>query len=269
MLYQQLVPPIAKTLLRKILPPIKVYKDYERIQNALKKYQGYDSDALIDIVLHKTKKYIENLHKEPPLLENHHLFLLTILGIIANKSKLKVLDFGGAFGTHYFIAKTFFPEHSFEWTVIELPQVVQRAEVLKNAELTFLDLGNDFTQKFEVDLVLTSGTLQHMPQPMKALAFLTAQQAPFLALLRLGLNMSFNDVWVIHKARFQDCGPGAPLNNCQNELAAFSFCMMSAQKFDECLSAYQLKLSNVDNSGILSVPDYQIRGFNRLYQQRS
>ncbi len=266
MLLDQLAPPIAKKIIRNLLKPVKVYDDFNSANQAVKNL-GYDDDTLIDIIFLKTKRFIEEIIQNPSRpLEVHNLFLLSIVGIINQKQKLKVLDFGGAFGTHYFIAKAFFAHLDFEWTVVELPQVIERGRQFENAELKFLDIEGNFDKTVgDFDLVLTSGTLQHMPEPEKTLAFLCRHNAPYLALLRLGVNLTQKDVWIIHKARFQDCGPGPMPANHTDGIAAFPFCLMSMDKISKALYNHRLILSNNDASGTMSVPGYPIQGFNQLY----
>lgn len=267
MLLDQLAPPLLKKIFRKALNPQKIYENFDSAYKSLAQYKGYDNAALLDVVFAKSKNFINeiqnNVH-EP--LETHHVFLLTLIGIMKENKTIRVLDFGGAFGTHYFIAKKYFPLVSFDWNIIELPEVVKTGKALENSELKFIDIKNNYENPIgEFDLVITSCTLQHMPDPEKTLHFLSQHKAPYLALLRLGVNTTVKNLWIIHKAQFKDCGPGALPLNYQNGLAAFPFCLMGKEKLKLPLSQYKLKLSNLDNSGTISVRGYEIQGFNQLY----
>lgn len=266
----EFIPPITKKIARKLIGAKHIYKNFEEANNAVRKFNGYDDPQLINIILNKSKQYIEILKNRNTklMLDTHHLFLLTVISLLNKKGKIKVLDFGGAFGTHYFIAKSILNHIQFEWTVVELPEVIKLGKSLQNDELTFLDLEGDFNKQVgSFDLVLTSATLQHMPNPDKALSFLAKQGAPYLALLRLGLTPSDQDLWTIHKAHFSDCGPGKPLPDCPNKVAAFTFCMMSENKIDTLLDGYELQLSNHDMSGTIHVPGKKVTGYNRLYKR--
>lgn len=266
---QEFIPPITKKIARKLLGAKSVFNNFDEANNAVSKFNGYDDNQLIEIIYNKTLQYIETLNSGSTklVLDAHHLFLLMVISLINKRDKIRVLDFGGAFGTHYFIAKRIFKDFDFEWTVVELPEVIKLGKPLENHELSFLDIQGDFdTVIGDFDLVLTSATLQHMPVPEQTLSFLAKHRAPYFALLRLGLTPSVDDLWTIHKAHFKDCGPGKPIANCPNKVAAFTFCMMSENKVDNLLSDYELSISNNDMSGTIHVPDKTVSGYNRLYK---
>ncbi len=269
MILNELLPPITKKIAKKMLGTKNVYQNFEQANAAVKKFNGYDDNELIESIFKKTVKFIDSLKTATPVtLDAHHLFLLSVISLL-NKNNLKILDFGGAFGTHYYIAKKFLSHIQFDWTVVELPEVIKLGKPLQNEELAFYDLQGDFSQRLgEFDLVLTSATLQHMPSPLKTLSFLTQQQAPLIALMRLGVTPEAQDLWTLHKAHFRDCGPGEALATCPNKIAAFTFCMMAKQHVDEALKTYELVISNPDLSGTISVPGKIVQGYNRLYRRK-
>ncbi|MBS0286844.1 MAG: methyltransferase, TIGR04325 family [Proteobacteria bacterium] len=268
MLLDELTPPLVKKIIRKAIKPVRVYDSHDKALEVIG-HQGYDNQALIDLIYAKTKNYIQEINQHQILpLATHHLFLLSVIGIM-QKSTIKVLDFGGAFGTHYFLTKAFYPNITFDWTVIELPQLVHMGQNLENDELKFLDIQNNFEDPIgSFDLVLTSGALQHMPNPEQTLSFLAKHQANYIALLRLGVNLSAHDLWAIHRVHLKDCGPGKCPDNPPQGIAAFPFCLMSEQGVKRSLNNYEVVLSCVEQSGTIALPGYDIRGFNNLYQFR-
>ena len=56
-------------------------------------------------------------------------------------NKLKVLDFGGAAGAHYFIVKSLLDKEISNWRVVETSKMTQEAikNQLENSELSFYD----------------------------------------------------------------------------------------------------------------------------------
>lgn len=269
MLISDWVPPIAKKAIRKIKPAYKAYSSLEAAEASLPSASQYNHDVITDIVLAKTQRYQKELQlRMPPTLEGSQLFLIAALGVLPQK-RLKVLDLGGAFGAHYFLAKRYFPQTDFEWTVLEVPKVVQKGQVLENEELRFLDLKGELSQKIgDFDLVFTSATLQHMPDPELALNFLLMQNAPNLLLLRLGLNAQSTHLWVHDRARYQDCGPGPAITSLPDGVVSLPFCLLSASRFESSLKDYELKLEAIDHSGVKWL-NKGITGFNRLYQRKS
>ncbi|MGD9592061.1 MAG: methyltransferase, TIGR04325 family [Candidatus Berkiella sp.] len=270
MILDELLPPITKKIAKKIMGKNNVYQNFEQANLAVKKFNGYDDIELIEAIFKKAVNFIDALKTATSVtLDAHHLFLLSVISML-DKNNLKILDFGGAFGTHYYIAKKFLKHIHFDWTVVELPEVIKLGKPLQNEELSFFDLQGDFSQPLgDFDLVLTSATLQHMPSPLKTLSFLTLQNAPYIALMRLGITPEREDLWTLHKAHFRDCGPGKPLSACPDKVAAFTFCMMSTQNVDEALKQYELIISNTDASGTISVPGKIVQGYNRLYRRKA
>ena len=83
-----------------------------------------------------------------------------------NNGVLRLVDFGGAFGTTYFQTREFLNEASqVRWSVVELPDVVERARnELESEELNFhCSLGEAL--KSNPNIVLLSGVVQYLPDP--------------------------------------------------------------------------------------------------------
>lgn len=95
-----LLPTLRKLTKRKKLST--VYSSYEE---ALKRADGFDDPLLTKVVVAKGKRFAKNLaaHKSIDLM-----MLRTAIGVVSVlKSKsLRVIDFGGAAGAHYFITKS-------------------------------------------------------------------------------------------------------------------------------------------------------------------
>ena len=100
-LIKDFVPPIFLKLLGKQLKKSKCYDSYDE---AMKDADGYEDKDLIRVVVAKGKKFAEKISgtKELDLTS-----LRTFIGLasLLGKKKLTVIDFGGAAGAHFFVAK--------------------------------------------------------------------------------------------------------------------------------------------------------------------
>ncbi len=108
---------------------------------------------------------------------------LTALSLVTAKEP-HVLDFGGSFGPHYFLAKQSLPRR-YRWAVVETEVIRSLAGQVANDELQFftsIDAAREWLGR--IDLVHASGSLQCTSQPKEFLAQLVSLRAPFLVVAR-------------------------------------------------------------------------------------
>jgi len=86
---------------------------------------------------------------------------------IAHRS-VRVVDFGGAEGRHAHLVAAAFPRARFEWTVVELSDVVESMKDFENPGLSFTD-DLDQSLKASPDIVFASGALNYVPEPLDLL----------------------------------------------------------------------------------------------------
>jgi putative methyltransferase (TIGR04325 family) len=151
----------------------------------MKVANGYEDEVLTKVVVAKGRQFAEKIAstKELDLTS-----LRTFIGLAAslNKKKLSVIDFGGAAGTHYFIAKTVLSDIELDWRVVETPAMVTEAkrQGLESDELRFFDELDAASDKGSVDLVFASGSVHYTPKPYEFLAALASIDASVLMVTR-------------------------------------------------------------------------------------
>lgn len=103
---------------------------------------------------------------DPAIVSNlgHHNLHLTFSYVVARaahgRAHLSVLDWGGALGHYYLIARAAMPNLAIEYHVREHPQLAERGRIL-NPDVSWHD-GDDCLSG-SYDLVMISGALQYMP----------------------------------------------------------------------------------------------------------
>ena len=109
-------------LIKTFLKKIKYFFFF--IQNYLfkKNYQGYDSLVLNNSIIQKTLTY--NNQKFFNKNDINVKRTLKFISFIKRKKIKKILDFGGAAGYHYFIAK-YILNYRFKWFVVENKTMVK------------------------------------------------------------------------------------------------------------------------------------------------
>jgi putative methyltransferase (TIGR04325 family) len=120
--------------------------------------QGYENQALVDLVFQKTTAY--SPEGSWPEVEG-----------VSN-----VLDFGGGCGMHYKLAVR--QSSSIRWAVVETPAMVARASELATRQLRFFtDIEEAAEWLGPVDVMHSNGALQYVPDPISTLSKLCSLRA--------------------------------------------------------------------------------------------
>lgn len=168
---------------------------------------GYDDALLIDVIIRKTAA-LRDGHRIDDILAGETL-LPTVAGIGAAGSDqpLCVLDFGGAAGLHYLVAKQAFPQREFRWAIIETPAMTAAAARIADEQLRFFTSIDEATHWLgKVTLVHCVSALQYVPKPEAMLTALLAMGAPTVLWAKLMLGEQREAFTQI--SRLRDNGPG-------------------------------------------------------------
>jgi len=154
--------PLIRRLTKKNLS--LVYSSYEA---ALEDADGFDDLLLTNVIVAKGKKFAENLKRDKSI---DLMMLRTAIGVtsVLKSNSLKVLDFGGAAGAHYFITRSLLDDGiKIDWRIVETTAMVNEAaqQGLQNEELAFYDSIDAAAQGDEFDLVFASSSVHYTPRP--------------------------------------------------------------------------------------------------------
>lgn len=133
--------------------------------------------------------YNERLNK--PLLK-----YLEILRKKTNSKFLKVLDFGGSFGSTYFQNKKELSNHKkFQWDIIEQKKIVDFvSKKIKIKNLTFHNSLNRYLNKNTPDLVIFSSVLHYLEFPEDILQKLIKKKILFFLILKTPFYKNKSDI---------------------------------------------------------------------------
>ncbi len=166
-------------------PATETYPDYASALETCG--EVHEDRELADVTLAKTLAILSGGLKVALYPPNADA-TLTSVSIIPGK-ELRVLDFGGSFGLHYFLAKQCVPKR-YRWAVVETRMIAALGAQLANDELRFFtSIETAVAWLGTVDLVHSSGTLQCTPEPKAVLSSLVALRAPCLAVTRVAIAL--------------------------------------------------------------------------------
>ncbi len=203
------VPPAALRLLRRTRADTRAFNSYADALQVCG--DGYEADIIAEVVVTKTEAIVVEIEKGNADLDLGAFRTLIALGFAGHKQNLRVVDFGGAAGFHYFIARaTCESDRTLDWRVVETASMTKAASRIANNELSFFSSISEAKDGMQAppDLVFASGVLMCVPDPMGNLAELLSLGAARVFITRTGLSPDGITRFIAQKFTLADNGPG-------------------------------------------------------------
>ena len=261
---KEFIPPILLRVIRKSnVLDSKVYASYHEAALACSNY-GYEQEALVNIVFEKTKRYRDLLYTQRPLevdMTNVRTPLGLCLALKSIVNEMHVIDFGGACGAHYFIAKALFGERvKLKWYVVESSAMARKGKALENGELRFFDdLSIAKAQIAQLDLVFSSGTLQYVPDPYMTLKDLTECGAECIFLTRWGLIIGERELVCVQESTLSSNGPGPLPNGMADGVARYPMIAVRKDRVEQILDErYEIRMQFSEDRGAYRLDGHSI-----------
>jgi len=258
------IPPILLRVMRKSkVPDSKVYASYHEAALACSNY-GYEQEALVNVVFEKTKRYRDLLHAQKPLeidLTNVRTPLGLSLALKDVVNEMRVIDFGGACGAHYFIAKALFGERmKLHWYVVETSTMARKGKELENDELRFFDdLSKARTEMGQPDLLFSSGTLQYVADPYVTLKDLTECRARYIFLTRWGLTTGDKELVCVQESKLSSNGPGPLPDGMMDGVTRYPMVAVRKSRVEQILTEkYEIRMQFNEDKGAYRLDEYQV-----------
>ena len=250
---KDLLPPFFVRVLQNLfLFKVQWKGNYKSYDDAAKACKGYEDSALVNMVYEKAQLFRQEIFSEK-IIHGDTNFIQTILGLClsANGKNLNVIDFGGGFGNHYFIAKALFKEkYNIKWCIVETIATVNRATVFKNDELFFFnDIQLAVEELGHVDILFSSSTLQYLPEPYAMLKTITAIKASYLCIIRVPLLIENEEKYAVQFSKYSANGPGGVPNGMVEGVAQYPINFLSKNKVEKIIEEkYNIRLVMDENS---------------------
>lgn len=166
---------------------------YPNWQTAEKEAVGYDADKILQQVIEKTRLVVtgevayerDGVAFDEPVY-SYPLIALLLRVTTENNSKLTVLDFGGSLGSTYYQCRSFLQGVSvLKWGVVEQSHFVEAGKMhFANEVLSFHHSIDDFSAKFQPNVVIFSGVLQYLSEPFVVLEKAIISEADYIVIDR-------------------------------------------------------------------------------------
>ena len=206
--YREFVPPIVQRKLREWRRArVPVFKSYE--EALARSGEGYADINLPEVVFEKTLRFIaRSPRKEMDDSYVVNSLLAVSTGAALSPSRpLRVLDFGGALGTAYFLIREILPV-TCKWAVVESPSFVAVGARLETENLGFFSSIEEAAAWLGgVDLLHSSSTIQYVSAPEETISALLATRPNCVAWLRTTFSTA-NRFVELQSSQLKGHGPG-------------------------------------------------------------
>jgi putative methyltransferase (TIGR04325 family) len=172
---------------------------------------SYQSDAVLDVVREKTKRLCDSLRDSPSLeVGTSDLHMLLAIRSAAAHGIARVIDFGGACGAHYFLARAFLRKAiKLHWRVVETERMASTARIFEQDELRFFaQLKTAEVELGAVDIVHSSTAIQYCADPCETLKGIVGCGARVLMLRRVLLTKGTRHLICVQRSKLSANGPG-------------------------------------------------------------
>lgn len=268
--FTEFIPPVLYRWKNKLT--IKEYSSYAKAMDDCTS-DAYQNAELCNMVADKTVLYRNDVKEKPFQVSPASLLLLSAIEQyirIYSKKSLNILSFGGACGVHYLEIKSFLPDISIQWHVVETAQMVKSAmdRGLNNEELSFVSSMEDITTP--LDFIHSAGALQYVPDPYEFTKRLVQMNARWVVLNRMMLSENNNTIITIQKSALSANGPGKLPRGYIDKIISYPHTIMSYQKFNAAFvdKGYKLEWALDDSSGLLKTKTERIVGKGFLYVRK-
>jgi putative methyltransferase (TIGR04325 family) len=243
-------------------------KEFDSFNQALQDSGvGYNSELIAEVVFKKTLNFVnlvnrDNLLPASPL--GRIAFPISQL-MLMRKQRFNIIDFGGACGYHYFIARKLLPfDIKFNYVVIETEQMVKRAVELENEELRFATNFKETAREMgEIDLFFSSSTLQYLEQPFELLRSVMSYNPFSCFITRVPMGESDNR-YFLQESRLSANGPGQLPDEFTDRTITYPLTIVSRKQIRSILGAKYpvcLEVEEKEETIRLGSLSFPMRGF--------
>jgi putative methyltransferase (TIGR04325 family) len=191
-------------------------KTYPTYVDALRQCSGdsYLSSDIAKIVAAKTRILAASLRDRAAIdfTATSVLSLTAILHLLRSEQVpvVRVIDFGGACGAHYFQVRAALPDATpLKWAVVETPTMVSAAKEFESDELHFFeDLPTAKSWVVDADLTHSSSTLPYTSEPFEWLKRLIGLSSKYLLLTRMNMTEGDRDIIFVQPSMLSWNGVG-------------------------------------------------------------
>jgi putative methyltransferase (TIGR04325 family) len=228
--------------------------------------KGYNDGEIADVIAYKTALAIDPRQLAPEQAINSIL----AVGISAAETTarpLKVLDFGGGCGFHYFRVTPAI-RAPLQWALVETPTMAERAAKVANGRFdVFTTINEAHSVLGRVDLVHASSVIQYVPDPLATLKSLAALRAPHFLLARLPV-WGMPQIIGVQTSPLSANGIGPMPPHITDRPITYPVTFVNFDDVMRILADYEIAMSMPSPSSIYEIRGQRVPGISLIFRAK-
>lgn len=201
-------PVIFKLFYREKQSPYGFSGDYANWEEVIKLTSGYDNNIILEKVkeaILKVKKGEAASERDSCTFDKIYYSWPVLTGLfkvaLENEGKLRVLDFGGSLGSHYFQNKDILNSlNELKWGIVEQNNFVDCGRnYIQDDNLRFYFGVNECILSINPNVVIISNVLQYLEDPYETLEEILNKNISYIILDATALNIENRDILTLQK----------------------------------------------------------------------
>ncbi len=227
---------------------------------------GYHDSDIADVIAYKTSLAIDHRQLAPEQAINSILALGISAAEITDRP-LKVLDFGGGCGFHYFRV-TSAVRTPLHWAIVETPTMAERAAKVANGRFdVYTTIDEASAALGRIDLVHASSAIQYVPDPLQTLKSLAALRARYLAIARLPL-WGMPQTVGLQRSPLSANGIGPMPPHIADRQIPYPVTFVNFDDVIRTLPAYEIAMSMASPSSIYEFRGQRVPGISVIFRAK-
>ena len=228
---------------------------------------GYSNGDIADVIAYKTSLAFDCRQIAPEQALNSIVAVGACAAEIVARP-LRVLDFGGGCGFHYFRV-SHAVRTPLRWAVVETAAMAQRAIKLADGRFDVFSTTEEALEALgEIDLVHASSAIQYVPDPLETLKFLAALRARFFALIRFPI-WNARQLVGLQRSRLSGNGIGPMPPGMPDREVAYPVTFVNFDEMLRVLSQYDVVLSMASPSSNYEFRGQLVPGASLIFRSKS
>jgi putative methyltransferase (TIGR04325 family) len=227
---------------------------------------GYNNAVIADVIAYKTAVAVDSRNFAPEQAVNSILSVGIAAAEIAERP-LRVVDFGGGCGFHYFRVTTAIRSR-LRWAIVETPTMAERAVKLAEGRFeVFTEIAPAAAALDQVHLVHASSSIQYVADPLATLRTLAMLQAPYFMLARFPVWSRGQLVGVqISPLAANGIGPMPP--GIPDRKVSYPITLTNFDDAMRIMEGYEIAMATPSPSSTYNVRGQQVQGINLIFRSK-
>lgn len=216
----------------------------------------YEASAITEIVRLKTEAMRSRIASGGAVDQYDEvtsLLLLAIMRVACARPTVRVLDFGGACGAHFLLARALAPrEVELRWAVVETSAMVDAARDGISSDIHFFAaIEEAATALGAVDVVFANNSLQYTADPAFCLDQLVGLDSESLCICKVPTGATPRVFFTVQTSRIADNGPGAPPAGVSDRKVRYPMAVLPSAEVDRRIEKRYRPLARYDHPAML------------------